>query len=540
VSTPLNASATPAGALMSSSMFEVPPYQREYAWQEDEVSEFWSDLRDALQLETYFLGLVILTDEDGPRRHVVDGQQRLLTLTLLAAALYHEAIHHGRSALADRLKSDFLFSIDYKTDEILPRVKLTDTEDNETLQKILTSDQERLQKNLIQDISVSQRLDESFVFIRKKLREDLARDPFLRLGLWTEFITNRLYFAVFIHPDAATAYRVFEVINTRGRELTTADLLKNYVLSQTAPEQREFRYHEWQRIAKPFSQYGSNTFVQFIRHVVTVQAGHILPKDLYAFLAQRAQHADRVPPSIDSLMNQLRDSLPLYAQMMDPSLDGPADTEALRVFSALDNLGVIAVRPILLAISGTPDAIVGMQHILKLVVRRIVVGNLGTGNVERRFGEAARQVCLNKDWRAAERELAELNPSRDEFSERVGSRSFNKGTLSFLRRSVVQKTITPTQSGTLQSIMPRQQEIWNGFTEEDAAFWSSTLANTFLSTLERRPKEAVDWQGFKTNLLPTGVQGEWIHKLGVLNEWNAEALQSLSEELAKAASDIWY
>ena len=521
-------------------MFEVPPYQREYAWQEDEVSEFWNDLRDALPLDTYFLGLVILTDEDGPRRHVVDGQQRLLTLTLLAAALYHEAMHYGRSALADRLKSDFLFSIDYATDEILPRVKLTDTGDNETLQEILTSGQEKLQKDLIDDVSVSQRLEESFTFIRKKLREDLARDPFLRLGLWTEFITNRLYFAVFIHPDAATAYRVFEVINTRGRELTTADLLKNYVLSQTAPDQREFRYHEWQRIAKPFSQYGSNTFVQFIRHVVTVQAGHILPKDLYAFLAQRTQHADRVPPSVDGLMNQLQDSLPLYAQMMDPSLDGPADTEALKVFAALENLGVIAVRPILLAISGTPDAIAGMQHILKLVVRRIVVGNLGTGNVERRFGEAARQVFLNDDWRAAERELAELNPSRDEFLARVGSRSFNKGTLSFLRRAVVQQTITPTQDGTLQSIMPRQQEIWNGFTEEDAAFWSSTLANTFLSTLERRPKEAMDWQGFKTSLLPTGVEGEWMRQLGELNEWNAEVLQSLSEKLAKAACAIWY
>jgi hypothetical protein len=532
----------PAGALMSSSRFEVPPYQREYAWQEDEVSEFWNDLRDALHLETYFLGLVILTDEDGPRRHVVDGQQRLLTLTLLAAALYHEAMHYGRSALADRLKSDFLYSIDYATDEILPRVKLTDATDNETLQSILNSGRGNVQKDFIDEVSLSRRLEESFDFIRKSLSEDLARDPFQRLGLWTEFITNRVYFAVFIHPDAATAYRVFEVINTRGRELTTADLLKNYVLSQTAPDRREARYKEWQRIAKPFSQFGPNALVQFIRHVVTVEAGHILPKDLYDFLAQRTVHADRKPPSVDDLMSRLRESLPLYAQMMDPSLDGPADTDALRVFSALDSLGVIAVRPILLAISKIPDAdaVAGMRHILKLVVRRMVVGNLGTGNVERRFGEAAKRVFLTNDWHAVERELDDLNPIREEFLDKIGTRSYNKGTLSFLRRSIIQKTITPNQDGTLHSIMPRQQGIWSGFTEESAAFWSSTLANTYLSTLERRPKDAVDWQGFKVSILPSGIEGEWQQMLRGLNEWNAEALEFISKELAEAASNVWY
>jgi uncharacterized protein with ParB-like and HNH nuclease domain len=101
VQTPLNASASTAGALLSSSTFEVPQFQREYSWQRDEVSEFWNDLSNGLDSDSYFLGLVILTDEGGTK-HVVDGQQRLITLSLLANAIYFEALGRGRTALADR------------------------------------------------------------------------------------------------------------------------------------------------------------------------------------------------------------------------------------------------------------------------------------------------------------------------------------------------------------------------------------------------------------------------------------------------------
>ncbi|MDR3472539.1 MAG: DUF262 domain-containing protein [Devosia sp.] len=250
--TPLNASASTAGALLSGSTFEVPPFQREYSWGDDEVKEFWDDLRNSIEAESYFLGLVILTEE-GDRKRVVDGQQRLLTLSLLATALYHEAKSRGRLALADRIQADFLRSINYDTDATNPRVNLSDVADNQTFQGILDTGNVPVGT---EDGSVSQRMAESYRFLLTSLRSDLQPDPFKQLEKWTEFLTHRLYFAVFIHPDPATAYQVYEVINTRGRELTTADLLKNFVLSQTAPDKREDRYERWQRIAKQFSSEG--------------------------------------------------------------------------------------------------------------------------------------------------------------------------------------------------------------------------------------------------------------------------------------------
>ncbi len=401
--TPLNASASTAGVLLSSSTFEVPQFQGEYSWQaEYEVTDFWNDLSNSLESESYFLGLVILTDE-GERKHVVDGQQRLITLSLLANAIYYEAVNRGRKALADRIQADFLRSIDYDSDETNPRVVLSDEGDNATFQAILSNRAPPSDNG--EDGLVSRRLTQSFKYLSEKLREDLKADPFKRLGKWTEFLTHRGYFAVFVHPDSSLAYQVYEVVNTRGRELTTADLLKNYVLSQTAKTMLEARYKEWQDTSCQFPPDGANTFVQYIRHAVTVKNGHILPKDLFGFLAQRTDRPGKHAPTPGELMTLLKHHLPPYLQMMDPSLAGPANPEALKIFSALNSLSVIAVRPILLAVANVKEPLDGMRYILRLVVRRIVVGNLGTGNVERRLGEAAKRVHDTGDWTALEHDL---------------------------------------------------------------------------------------------------------------------------------------
>ncbi|QNH14329.1 DUF262 domain-containing protein [Xanthomonas sp. SI] len=535
--TPLNASATTAGTLMSSSTLEIPPYQREYAWQLDEVSDFWNDLKKAINEDSYFLGLLILTD-DGGRKHVVDGQQRILTLTLLAGALYQEALFAGRKALAERIHADFLSSIDYDTDEVHPRVILSDGQDDVTLQALLSTGAPPL---VLGDTggSISHVMSEAYKFLKDQLRKDLADDPFKRLGAWTDFITNRLYFAVFVHPDSASAYRVFEVINTRGKELTTADLLKNYVLSQTPKTKRDELYQQWQRIARSFSLNGSNSFVQYIRHVITIEAGHVLPKDLFDFIAGRQVFGSRSPPSIPELMAILSAHLPLYLQMIDPTLEGPAESDALKIFSALNSLGVISVRPLLLAIANVPDSIEGMRYVLRLVVRRIVVGNLGTGNVERQLSEAARSVKSANDWRSAEAALRDLDPEDELFLDQLKRRSFNKGVLTFLRRSIIQNEMTPESIGVLHFIAPRQQGVWNGLSDEDLSYWGATIGNVILTELERRPKAASTWEGVKNALLPSAVDGEIVQALEAFDVWDASAIEEIGKNLSDSARQVW-
>lgn len=535
--TPLNASASTAGALFSSSMFEVPPYQREYSWKEDEVKEFFEDIQKNLDQESYFLGLIILTEEAG-RSQIVDGQQRIVTLTLLASALYHEAKLRNRLVLADRLQADFLRSIDYTTDETNPRVILTDEADNATLQDILKNGLNA--KKSKESDSVSAQILQSFTFIAKILGEDLKSDQFKRLGKWTEFITTKLYFAVFVHPDPATAYGVFEVINTRGRDLTTADLLKNYVLSQIPSPNRTNIYNKWKEISRTFSSDGMSSFVQYIRHVVTVNSGHVLPRDLFSFLAGRVNSNLKKAPTPLELVSILEQRLPLYSQMRDPSLPGPANQEALKTFIALNYLNVITVRPLMMAISDLPDPQSGLNFVLKLVVRRIIVGNLGTGNIERKFSDAARYVKEEKNWECLIQDLGELNPSREDFIEQLKKRSFNKGTLSFIRNSIISNSIAPDKYFNMHFILPRAISDWPGFNDNERSYWGSTIGNTFLSIDERRPDGTGTWSGFKMMMLPTAPIGEWREEFESRGFWDAEAVQSMGVKLAEVAGGIWY
>jgi len=534
VDTPLNAAASTAGAIFAASEFDVPPFQREYSWQEDEVREFFDDLQRSLDDETYFLGLIILTDEDGKKK-VVDGQQRIVTLTLLASALYHEAKSRDRNALADRISASFMYSINYETDATEPRVTLTDGADNQTLQYIISTGQAPTASSVD---TVSTELARSFKFLRSELRADLNQDPFKRLGKWTEFITHKLYFAVFIHPTPASAYQVFEVINTRGRDLTTADLLKNYTISQAPPPSRMSVYERWKSISDNFQSDGAS-FVQYIRHTVTVNNGHIPPKDLFAFLAARTTSTHKIPPTSMELLALLEQNLPLYLQMIDPSLPGPATDVALGVFAALSKLNVITVRPLMIAMINVAGADEGLEQLLKLVARRIIVGNLGTGNIERRFAEAARRVSQSRDWRAPLEELADLSPEKSSFYDVLQKRTLNKGVLSYVRNAVCAGTITPVTYFPLHFIVPKATKNPAHFGEGELSYWGNTLGNTFLSHVDKR-LGPVDWESFKQLMLPTAAPGELDDLLMGFTEWNVTSIKSAAQPLAANAADLWY
>lgn len=532
---PLSAAAPTAASLLSGATFEVPIFQREYAWTIEEIDEFWEDLLSAVDTSSYFLGLLILTKE-GKRFQVVDGQQRIISLTLLAAALRAEAIKVGRSALAEKLRSDFLQSIDFETDDVEPRVILSDYDDNITLQAIVEGRAVEDAKN----DGVSERLRDAYSVLQKRLSKDIAPDPFRRLGIWTEFISTQLYFAVFVHPDSASAYKVFEAINTRGRNLTTAELLKNFALSQTSQASKRKLYEEWQEIAQQFQTDGSNSFVQFIRHVVTARYGYVLPKDLFDLVAGKGSFSERDRPSIPQLMTAMHEDLDVYLQMIDQSQVGPAEPELLSIFGALNSLSVISVRPVLLALFAVNAPVAHYQELLKLVVRRIVVGNLGTGNVERRFGEAARRIRSVEAWQTVFSDLADLNPDVPEFQQQLSRRSLNRQTLSFIRRSIIQGSMTPTKVGYFHLIRPKLAIEWDGFTPESSVFWTNTIGNSFLAKVERRIRGTNTWGSFKQLMLPEAIDGELARELWEIDHWDSASVEEMGRLLAERAVHVWY
>lgn len=537
MSAPLEASAKTAGELFVTNTFEVPPYQREYSWQEEQVTEFFEDFQRNLESESYFLGMIILT-KTKKNMQIVDGQQRIVTLTLLVSALFHQAKERKRDALAERLKADYLAKINYETEAYNPRIKLTDTTDNDTLQYIINNGaipEVTHDKNNVSSIICS-----SFKLLEKRIKDDIAIDPFKRLGIWTDFITNKLYFASFIHPNSASAYSVFEVINTRGKNLTTADLLKNYIISQVKPVEKQKTYHRWQNISRNFEADGTNSFVQYIRHAVTVEYGHVLPKDLFSFLAARGKMGPRVAPTPSQLLDLLEKRLEAYLQMIDPSLPGPASDFGLKVYEAFNRLNVITLRPLMMAIMETKDPDAGLSNLLKLAVRRIIVGNLGTGNVERRFSEAAKKVYDLKSWESPINDLTDLIPSQETFEAVLLTRSLNKNILSFTRDSIFSQTIAPKNTYFLHFVAPKSIKKFDSLQDEELSYWGNTIGNTFLSDKDKRVPGSDTWLGFKKNMVPTAPKDDLSAELSNYERWDVEAIKKMGTELTQRAIDVWY
>ena len=117
-------------------------------------------------------------------------------------------------------------------------------------------------------------------------------------------------------------------------------------------------------------------------------------------------------------------------------------------------------------------------------------------------------------------------------------RSFNKGVLAFMRRSVIQNSRTPDHNGTLHFIWTRQASHWNGMSEEDGAYWGATIGNTFLADLERRPKDIDSWGDFKDQLLPHAIEDEWHKMLKDVEEWDAQAVGQLGKIWQRRQGDF--
>ena len=541
MTSPLSASAKNAGELISSSRFKIPSFQREYSWKESEVENLWTDLTESDKEPNYFLGLVILTDisKAVEEKNVIDGQQRLVTLTLLAKALCNKASELGQDALATQIEMAFLREVtNYATQDKELRISFMDKNDNATFEAILGGNSTSID-GLPKDMT-STTMMKSFTYLSTKLDEYLKDNAVDKLGNLTDFLKNRVYFAVFVHPDDASAYRVFEVVNTRGRELTAADLLKNYVLSE-APDQkkRESYYAEWQRISKNFSSgSANNTFVQYIRHVVTVECGNIPGKDLYDVLSGNKKN-DRYQPSSSRLLGLLSSRLGLYRQIADPSLSGPAEGRALEIFNAFKSLNVFQVRPILLALSDLDGGIHGMEFLLRLVVRVMVTQTLATGKVEAALGEAARRLADERDPGKLAAYLASLDPKRDLFVSQLADRSLPKRTLTFVRQSMLQNSTTPEKLGTLHWIMP-DHPGWGGLSQSESNL-VTTFGNSILATATSRPKRASDdWDAFKDSLLKLAVDDEVTETLTQCDSWDAAAIRRMGQMAAERAADVWY
>lgn len=257
-----------------SYQFEIPDYQRPYAWTTEQAGELFEDLISAMRdarvsgaSSQYFLGSVVLIKNDRePKSSVVDGQQRLSTLTMLFAVL-REAMPHA----ADDI-TDFLYK----------KGKVSLGEKNEYRLVAREEDADFFRTNIQEPGGIAQlvvstdKLEDSRLRYRENAQLLLAKakslPPIDLSALWL-FLANECSLVVISTPDLEAAYRIFSVLNNRGLDLAPIDIIKAQVLGlirTTAGDAKSRTYaKEWSRIE---SSLGRDAFGDLFGHIRTIYA----------------------------------------------------------------------------------------------------------------------------------------------------------------------------------------------------------------------------------------------------------------------------
>lgn len=247
-------------------VFNVPNYQRPYLWTTEQAGELLSDSLEALgnstgsvdDLNPYFLGSTVLIKGENPEAHIVDGQQRLVTLTILLSAI--------RTFLPQKEADSITAMLYEKENPILGtpnryRLKIR-PRDVEVFQKYI-QDEDGLSK--IEDLSNESSDSIKNIYHNARLflgrLESLTQEECIRL---VQFMAKRCFMVVVSTPDPNSAYRVFSILNDRGLDLSYTDILKAELIGEIGRHDEEKYTKKWEDIEE---QLGRDSFKDLFAHI---------------------------------------------------------------------------------------------------------------------------------------------------------------------------------------------------------------------------------------------------------------------------------
>lgn len=295
--------------------FEIPGYQRPYSWEKEQAETLVSDLlgfleeqpKDIKEVSPYFLGSIVLIKPSGALSQVVDGQQRLTTLTILLSVI--------RSLLPEAKRAVLEGAIFQKGDEILltedkPRLKTRPKDQQFFLQYIqefggleaLFVNNDKLndsQTNMLNNA--------------KAMHAQLVKLDEAQLIRLTQFIMNGCFVVLVTTPDVDSAYRIFSVMNDRGMDLSATDILKS-LITGAIPEsndKQEFYTNKWEDLEE---EIGRERFSALFAHIRMME---MRAKSRSNMVADFKNHIKPEREPINFIDKKLEPYTRIYSEILD-------------------------------------------------------------------------------------------------------------------------------------------------------------------------------------------------------------------------------
>ncbi len=383
----------------NGKIYRVPRYQRDYSWGEEQWEDLWLDLNDLLDrsADPHYMGALVIEGKSDREFEVIDGQQRLATLSILALAVLQQLqvlVEAGEDPEANRermaaLRNRFIGEKDPASLRESSKLFLNDN-DNGFYQDYLV--QLRAPTHPRGLSRSNKLLWDCFRYYCEKLATlaDGSPDGEALASFLNETVARQLLFIQITVDDEVNAYTVFETLNARGLELSATDLLKNYLFSRVrVPSDLEALQRRWGQLIATVRQ---ERFPDFLRYHLLCEHRKVRKQRLFKMLRRVVS----TPQDVEDLMRALESRAELFAALLDPyhsywigRKDCQPHIKELRLFGARQ------MTPLLFAAwEKFSDA--DFARVLKLVAvisfRYSVVSRRNTNALEPIYHDAAKGV----------------------------------------------------------------------------------------------------------------------------------------------------
>lgn len=544
--------------IKKSPQFVIPIYQRTYSWTEKECRQLWDDiLRTGSNddITTHFFGSIVYIEKglnqvtsQSPLL-VIDGQQRLTTVTLLITAL--------ANALDDTEPVE-----GFSQRKLRNYYLLNPEEDGEQHFKLILSQTDK--DSLIAILNKSEQPKNYSIRVTENLKlfESLIKDYKDNLATICKGLAKLLVVDVALSRDHDNPQLIFESMNSTGRELSQADLIRNYILMGLEPQLQTKLYEQyWRPMEVEFGQeaYGTQ-FDSFMRHFLTVKTGNIPNQgEVYEAFKAHARSPDVAKAGVEPMVADLRTFARYYCAM---TLGAEPDPDLRLAFQDLRELKVDVAYPFLLelyhdyALGDFPkaDFLTAVRLVESYVFRRAICA-IPSNSQNKTFATLTKAVKKDRYIESIQAYLLLLPsyrrfPNDEEFKRELQTKDLYqfRSRSYWIRRleNHNRKERVLVDEYTIEHILPQNENLSSAWKTALGGEWQR-IQQTYLHTIGNLTltgynSEYSDKTFAQKRDMPGGFKESPLklnQRLGMVEQWDEDAIRQRADRLSTIALDVW-
>ncbi|MBI5603936.1 MAG: DUF262 domain-containing protein [Deltaproteobacteria bacterium] len=542
-------------------VYRVPMFQRDYSWAEQEWDDLWQDIIAMLEPggeQGHYMGYLVLQSNDERNYDIIDGQQRMTTLSLIVLAVLRNLRRlvdlkidsDDNKRREEELRKTYIGYLDPVT--LIPKSKLSLNRHNDQFYQNYLVPLERLPKR---NLKASEHLlRKGFEWFDNRMRErfEEARSG-KELARFVDTVADRLFFTVISVTDELNAFKVFETLNARGVRLSSTDLLKNFLFSvvhSAGGHEHEIRTLEerWEAVV---GKLGSESVPDFLRVFWNSQN----PLTRHSDLFKTIRMSIKIKADVFTLLRDMDRDADIYAALSDAG-DSMWNVEQRKHVAELVMFNIRQPHALLLAarrVLNDSDFTRILRACAIVSFRYNVIGNLATNEQERVYNSVAEKIAKQQLAGAAEiiRALRQVYPTdeqfRGSFSEKqvrttsARNRQVMRYILFEIERHVSNQAFDyASDKYTIEHILPENpNEQWTSFTDEQIDRCVYRIGN--MTPLEATLNRQIGNKSYREKREIYGQSGFEITRrvAGDHLEWTPERIASRQQWLASQATAIW-